>query len=392
MGLGGVQQQNLGNRPGEALPESQDLTKTGIAEQLAGDEESGKETAKEALRKLSPIRISVVQSQNRLLVRTRDVEALQQVKDLIDKLDVQASSVLLEVKALKVDLSDGLDSVFNFEAGSISKDVSLGAKIAPGRQLTDADSMLVLNVNNQFNARIRVLEKKGRVTSIATPMLLTTNHEVSRVFVGDERPIITGYTSSTNSATGGVGNIVQVRLVPQTEKRPVGTTLLLTPTINSDRTVNIRLIVEQSTIGTQANIPVDNGLGDIVNVPIDIVSARTFSGTVLTKDKTTVAVGGLIEEGWTDQYSKIPLLGDIPLLGSLFSDTSKTRTRTELIILIKPHVMVTPAESAERSRELLRDHSLHPESMRDEGFRIYGKEKGESGDYQVLPPYETLRP
>lgn len=394
----GGSQATLGNQPltpgrvAEALPETQDLAKVGIAEQLAGDEESGRETATEALRRLAPIRVSVVQSQNRLLVRTRDADAMQQLHDLVAKMDVQASSVLLEVKALSVNLSDGLDSVFNFEAGTLSKDFTMGAKIAPGTQLDNANSMLVFNVNNQFLARVRALEQQGRVTAIATPMLLTTNHEVSRVFVGDERPIVTGYTSSSNSAVGGVGNVVQVRLVPQTEKRPVGTTLLMTPTINSDRSVNIRLIIEQSTVGAQASIPVDNGQGQIITVPVDMVSTRTFSGTVLARDKSAVAVGGLIEESLTDRFSKIPVLGDIPLLGALFTDTHKERKRNELVIIIKPHVMATPAESVEQSRSVLRENSLHPEAREENGFKVYGQDEGKPAEYEIRVPYEPLRP
>jgi general secretion pathway protein D len=158
---------------------------------------------------------------------------------------------------------------------------------------------------------------------------------------------------------------VQPILVPQTEVRPVGTTLLLTPNINADRSVSVRIVVEQSNVTGTATIPVAlntgaGGQGGIQEAQVDVVGSRTFSGTVVTQDNTAVAVGGLIEDAATDRDRKVPLLGDVPVLGALFRDRSRERTRRELIVILRPHVMLTPTETVRRSQEFLQGRSVHP--------------------------------
>ena len=111
---------------------------------------------------------------------------------------------------------------------------------------------------------------------MATPLILTANNEVSRVFVGEERPIV------RNVSTQTIVNDNQTATAPTTtiEFRPVGTTLLITPNINSDRTVTLRLLQENSSINPSgATIPIITGNGDVTNQPVDVVQTRTISGT-----------------------------------------------------------------------------------------------------------------
>lgn len=378
----------------DQMPSIQQLRDAGAVgeRQLAGSEQQSEETALETLQRVSPIYVSVVRSQNRLLVRTSDPEAMAQIRDMVSRLDVQISSLLLEVKVLSVDLSDGMDAVFNFDAFTTG-DTELGVHLSPGRVITPQESVLSINVNNEFSARLRVLQDQGRVTALATPMLLTSNQEVSRVFVGEQIPVITGFTNATNSTVvaGSGTTVVNTAILPQTELRPIGTTLLLTPSINADRTVSIRVIVEQSTpSGHIVEYPVASD-GEIFALPAETITSRTFSGTVEAMDDTAVAVGGLIEDRLTDQISKIPVLGDIPLLGALFRDTEKERERRELIIVLKPHVMLTPSESAEQSRRFLEGESVHPkagEAGIPGGLDLYENRDASHNGYRVAPDYD----
>ena len=146
--------------------------------------------------------------------------------------------------------------------------------------------------------------------------------------------------------------------VPQTEIefQDVGTLLLITPNINADRTVTLRLLQENSEIVEGgASIPIysasDGGL--VQNVPVDVVSSRSVTGTFVAKDEMAMAVGGLVKETESVQEKRIPFLGRIPLLGWLFRSTEKVKRRTELVVLIRPHVISTPADGEETSRRTL---------------------------------------
>jgi len=337
-----------------------------LSQQLRIAREAGSNSLleEEIQRRMSRIFVSVLRSQNKVMVRTRDREALEHIRALVAELDQELSTLMLEVKILSVDLSDGFDSVFDFDitAGD------LALSVLPGARAIDA-ALLSTFVNKKFNAKIQILEREGRVTSVATPMLLTTNQEVSRIFLGEERPVTTGYDASTNTSSQPVGGLltstaVQPILVPRTELRSVGTTLLLTPNINADGTVSIRILVEQSALGAKASIPLavtnQQNQAQIQDALVDVVNSRTFSGTVVAKDNTPVAIGGLIDEQASDTEKKVPVLGDIPLLGAVFRDTARQRARRELIVILTPHVMKTPNEAATVSRELIEGESIHP--------------------------------
>ena len=106
--------------------------------------------------------------------------------------------------------------------------------------------------------------------------------------------------------------------------RPVGTTLLITPNINADRTVTLRILQEVSQVDTNgANMLIPTNTG-FAPQAVDTVQSRSVSGTVVGKDGLTVAIGGLIEENLTDNRSEVPVLGKLPVIGFFFrSQTSQ---------------------------------------------------------------------
>lgn len=110
-----------------------------------------------------------------------------------------------------------------------------------------------------------------------------------------------------------------------------------------------------------ASIPIYSAAsgGLVQEVPVDIVSSRSVTGTFVAKDDMTMAVGGLIKEVESDQESRVPILGSIPLLGWLFRSTERVKQRTELIVLIRPHVISTPAEGEDISRRVLDATAVH---------------------------------
>src|SRR6185503_10695729 len=100
--------------------------------------------------------------------------------------------------------------------------------------------------------------------------------------------------------------------------------------------------------------------GTVQSQSVDVVAAQTLSGTIVAKDSLTMAVGGLIQDEVSDVRSEVPVLGKLPMVGIFFRRQDTQRSRHELIILIRPYVLNTPAESEEISRNLIKQLSIHP--------------------------------
>ena len=322
--------------------------------------------------KNADIFVTASRRNNLLVVRTGDPQVMRDIRELITRLDVPTPMVLLEVRVLQLSLNKGLTTSFEYE---FTASATHGAELATGfpgfaplAAAARSDSMSFQVVSDKLKVRIQMLEKEGLVTTLATPTLLTANSEVSRLFIGEERPMVRNISSQT------VVNDQNVVTTPQTETelQPVGTMLLITPNINADRTVTLRLLQENSKIlKDDSSIPVATSGGIVQNVPIDVVSSRSISGTFVAKDEMTIAVGGLIEESDVDQESRIPILGSLPYLGWLFRSTERVKSRSELIILVKPHVISTPSEGEAISQRLLKELSAHPAADGRPSLNIY---------------------
>lgn len=326
------------------------------------------------------IYVSTIRRNNQIVVRTADVHSMAEIEQLIVELDVPTPTVMLEVKVLRIDLADGINSAFEYfsasgDAATGFSDGSLlpgfpganpaGRALASGLGVTGSvpGSLTFQVVDNNFQFRMQSLESQNRVTALATPLILTANNEVSRIFVGDTLPFTVGFTPSQvvgglNAVSGAVG------ATPITELRDVGQSLLITPNINADRTVTLRVVEENSerVLGGGA-IPVPNVNGDgVTAVSVDTVRRRTVSGTIVAQDGMAVALGGLIEENLSESKDQLPVLGDIPGLGFLFRRQASSRSRSELVVVIRPYVFNTPNESAATSQAMLQELSLHPNS------------------------------
>jgi len=216
-------------------------------------------------------------------------------------------------------------------------------------------------LDENIRARIQMLEQERRIKTIATPLLLASNNRPARIFVGEERVLTRSVnTNIVTPATGAAATAI----TPLTEIRDVGTTLFLIPKINADRTVTIVISQDSSSVNPEgAVIPVAGADGLIQQFPIDTVDTANVFGTVVAKDGMTVAIGGLIREGITRVQTKVPVLGDLPVVGRMFRREYDQDLKTELVLLITPHVITTPAEGEAKTQWRMRQLSHHPQTQ-----------------------------
>ncbi|MEN1728798.1 MAG: hypothetical protein AAGJ52_10215 [Pseudomonadota bacterium] len=367
----------------EDLPELTPQEARAIAEAQLGGQDAALAAQRVATR-FTPTYVTAVQRLNRIVVRSGDERMMADIREVIERLDVPTPLVLLEVRVLRVDLNDGLDASFDFgfgsgdESGVFSQGEILpvpNGSIFPGGDGINLSAGVFQTVSDNFQARLQLLQTKGKVTSLASPVLLTANGEVSRIFSGEQVPLVTGF--SEPQVIVGDGATTTLSATPLTELRDVGTDLLITANINADRTVTLRLLQETSQInadGATILVPVDGGFA---SQTIDTVQSQTASGTIVARDGLLLAFGGLIEETESDQRTQVPLLGDIPLLGFLFRRTASVISRSELIVLVRPYVLSTPTETDQISRSLLDSLSIHP-------YRPNAPFSGEADDWGVF--------
>lgn len=314
------------------------------------------ETLQRNRRAASGIYITVSRRNNLLLVRTSDTQAMDEIRDLIRRIDVPTPMVLLEMKILNISLGDGYDASmlwgYATEKGDTQYSVSYPA--TPSFESTlQSGAMNFARIGKRLSANLHWLETQNRVTVMASPSLLVANNEVSRIFRGQSRPLVRDISATSTTTDTG---ITTVSYDTQIEWNDVGTMIVVTPSINADRSVTLRLLHEESSVDAEkARIPISSAQGEsgLEYAEVDILDSRSITGTFVAQDNEPVAIGGLITETTEKVVSRIPFLGRIPLLGFLFRSTKLVKNRSELVILVTPHVISTPADGAAISAQVL---------------------------------------
>ncbi|WP_144400118.1 type II secretion system secretin GspD [Geobacter pickeringii] len=181
------------------------------------------------------------------------------------------------------------------------------------------------NTNMQVAGNLKALFTNGAVNVLSTPNILTSDNKEAEIFVGENVPFLT----QTNLSSTGLSQ-------QSIERKDTGITLRLTPQISEGEYVKLDIYQEISAV--KENKGQANDL---------VTTKRSAKTSVVVKDKDTVVIGGLIQDRDTESVNKVPLLGDIPLLGWLFKTKSSRREKTNLMIVLTPRIIRGGAEMAE---------------------------------------------
>ena len=335
-----------------------------------------------------PIYITINREHDLMTVRTSDNSVMKEIEQLVKELDRPTRQVLLEMKILSLDVGDSYRQSVDLDLMPSSKPVRgpytnqdrnplfddapisvTNSTTNGGTTLTQSGSYTVgvRNIlglgnfaleggtfvyqfmNDSIRARIQLLQQNNRINTLSTPVLLSSNNKPARVFVGTEQVVTTGFDAVAGGAS--VAGVGAPAIIPITEIRDIGNTLQVMPKINSDKTVSLFIQQDSSTLirgGSIIPIPVGN---NVQSFNVDSVRTSNIQGTVVAKDGLTIAIGGLIDSSDSEDEQKVPLLGDIPILGELFKRKVKQKSKRELLLLITPHII----ESAHDSEDLTRD-------------------------------------
>lgn len=297
-----------------------------------------------------PIFVTVVAEHNLVVVRTGDNQALSSIASLVSSLDRQVPQVLLEMKVIDILVGDDFDSVFNFAITDSKLTGDSPNPILLGNNARINGNFVFEFLNDRLKANIEFFERNNRVRVQSTPMVLASNNRPARLFVGEQRVLVTGYETTQIENNGDDVIVNNENIVPQTEVQEVGNTIEITPYINADDTITLVLKQENSTVnGGGATISVVSN-GRVLQLPMDTVNTARLEGTVIAKDDFTIAVGGLVRTTVNDQQQRVPGFSDVPGLGKLFTATHQQDERSELILMITPHIIDTTAQQPKQAK------------------------------------------
>lgn len=324
-------------------------------EQAIELDENGNPIATDAIRGITrsqqPIYVTISRQQNMMILRTSDAVAVKEIENLVKAMDKPTTQVLLEMKILEVDVGDDYKQLFSF--GALSKNGKNRVFGLEDDDNADSGKFIYQFVDDLISVKLELLERNKKARTVSSPVLLASNNRTARLFVGEERLLIRGATL-TDPVLGVNGQVTTPgRITYETEIRNIGDTLNITPKINADGTVTLGIFQDTSTvnIGAVDFPPLVSTNGAIFNFSIDTVLTANIEGVVVAKDGLTVAIGGLIRTATSKEESKIPVLGDLPVIGNVFKDKVEVASRKELILLITPHIITSPSESDDISRD-----------------------------------------
>lgn len=270
------------------------------------------------------------ESTNTLLVLTQE-KNFTRVNEILAELDRSVPQVLVRVLISEITYDDSIDIGVEFETlnvGTTTDDNLLS-------NFNIFESTLGLNYlffdNDDFRLAVRALQATGRFDVLSRPYILTNDNQEANITVGQEVPF------PVNTRTLDDGDTTS-----DIEYRDVGIILTVTPQINSEGLVVLNLAQELSAL-TDLTIPISDDFDAAV------INTRSLETQVAVADGQTVVIGGLIQDTLQETVSKVPLVGDIPIIGNIFRRTESTKAKTELLVFLTPEVILDEQELQEVS-------------------------------------------
>lgn len=348
MGMGNNQSQGMGS--GDEEQDSE-----GSEESLDSETDSGMEqgggTGNAPKGIDASTRITAQKSSNQLLVRTRPAQ-WKEIESAIKRLDNAPLQVQIETRILEVNLTGELDLGVQWYLGRLAgntgttniSDVAGSQGALGGGGLGVQNSSLFYSfVSSNLQVALRALETNGRTQVLSAPSLVVMNNQQAQIQVGDNIPISQTTVNTTNSDT----------TLSSVEYVQTGVILDVVPRINPGGLVYMDIQQQVSNADTSSITETQTNPS---------ISTRSVSTQVAVQSGQTVLLGGLINQNNAESDSSIPYLGRIPGLRWLFGTTSKSKARTELIVLITPRVIT----SSSQSRQVTDDYRQQMQLLRPE--------------------------
>ncbi len=306
--------------------------------------------AKDSAGQVISTSIQADESLNALVIRA-DPATMAELKEIIARLDIRRLQVLIEAaivevtsdftrtlgtelalgdtsaKALPIGLTAPSGTLANVLAnlaagdGKLTSVPELGSSPLIAAAKTNSDGI-------NFGVIVRALSANTDVNLLSTPSITTMDNEQAKIVVGQNVPFRTGSTTTGSNGASNPFTTIQ--------REDVGLTLEVTPHVHDGDLIRLEIHQEVSEVDKTSLASIgSDGSADL------ITNKRTIDTTILADDREVIILGGLIRDKITDVNSRVPLLGDIPLLGHLFKSSNKIREKQNLLVFLRPTVLAT---------------------------------------------------
>lgn len=281
-------------------------------------------------------------------------DRMEDVREIIAALDRRTLEVLIDTKIIKIQISDSMETGIEWEGmfqqlfdgsggGFIGSHVlepvlrsnltaidnfttiqpedenpSAGAKKVFGEEIFFGST----DKNHSFEILMKFLATLGETRLLSNPKIAVINNQEARIHVGRQEAYITSTTTSGQTTTTTAEDVTFV---------DVGIQLSVTPTINDEGYITMKIKPEVSSVVDTLITPSGN--------QIPIIDTSTAETTVMVKDNSTIIIGGLRREEEVTAAKRIPFFGDLPILGRIFRSQTKSTQRSELLVMITPHIV-----------------------------------------------------
>ena len=287
----------------------------------------------------SSISIEASESSNALIM-TAPPYILEMMADVIAQVDIRRAQVLVE--AIIVEVSKDFSQTLGVEWNtSLNRDDGVEAITNFGLKSADEDGVLSLigsglNLgfyrNGSLRALVQAVANENDANILSTPSIMTLDNQEAEILVGSNVPLITGQSTGSSSSTNDPFTTI--------EREDIGLSLKITPQINSGDAITLDVLQEIETISeTSANT------NDIVT------NKRSIKTKVIVEDDNILVLGGLISDDVQQIVSKVPILGDMPLLGALFRTTTDKVIKKNLMVFIHPVILDSDEVAIELSQK-----------------------------------------
>lgn len=362
---------------------------TGVSKSVAAGK--GKKGAVAAANK--NITIQADENTNALVINAPP-DIFRSLRNVIQKLDIRRAQVLVEAVIAEVTTgtSAELGVQWAFDGSSNNRPIGLigfGGSPASAANLLNADlstppaigSGLNLGVGkftggNKIGALINMLHSNSSNNILSTPNLLTLDNQEAEIIVGQNVPVVTGSFTNTGSGDGATNPFTTV------QRQDIGLTLRIKPQINEGNAVKMDIehevsgIAESSTVGAEL-----------------VTNKRSIKTSVMVEDDSILVLGGLIEDRLRESEEKVPVLGDIPIIGWLFRYKSTTKDKTNHMVFLHPTILKDSAFNARVTHDkyvYLRNQQL---AARERSLGLLDEEDApllpDIKNFLILPkPYE----
>ncbi|UCB57156.1 MAG: hypothetical protein JSV30_00780 [Candidatus Omnitrophota bacterium] len=274
---------------------------------------------------------------------------MKYIARVISDFDERDKVVLIEAKIVQITLNKDIGYGINWNSVFSGIDAVAATDLAINLPGVSAPTTFTYKRTKDDeetgdNAVLRLLQKLGKTDVLSTPRITVANNQEAKVLVGTKEAYVTSTVSQNEGTTTTADNVQFV---------DVGVSLSVTPLIAEDGYIKMKIKPEVSSAPTSLELKNPDGS---VRTSVPIVTTSEAETQLLLKDGTTIILAGLMKDSKIDNTDKIPILGDIPLLGYLFRSKGKENEKSELVIFLTPHIIKEGENAMLEAEKYLRKH------------------------------------